>query len=181
MHSQKLSGRLQLWAHSLSSNHILHSLIESNSNTISYQHSLLLNSLTQHQCELIKGHLVDMDNYFNEVFLSFDPLNPKISSCSELLIFSLVIFLFIYLVNAKIKISNHKSNNLIIWLSIHQVLHQVLLLLQMLVSKTMLLPSLHISIYITNQLSKLFIMPQTSQVLRLSYSPLDVVSTKPPI
>jgi len=38
---------------------------------------LLLNSLTKCQCSLIKRYIVDMDNRFNEVFLSFDPLNPE--------------------------------------------------------------------------------------------------------
>ena len=40
-------------------------------------HLLLLNSLSKHQRELIKGPVVNMDNQFNEVFPSFDPLNPK--------------------------------------------------------------------------------------------------------
>ena len=38
---------------------------------------LLLSSLTGHQYGLIKGHLVNMDNQFNEVFPFFDPLNPE--------------------------------------------------------------------------------------------------------
>jgi len=40
-------------------------------------HSISLNSLTKQQCSLIKGHIVDIDNRFNEVFPSFDPLNPE--------------------------------------------------------------------------------------------------------
>jgi len=40
-------------------------------------HSLLLSSLSKHQKKLIKGSVVDMDNYFNEAFLSFNPLNPE--------------------------------------------------------------------------------------------------------
>jgi len=40
-------------------------------------HPLLLSLLTRYQHDLIKGHLVDMDNQFNEVFSSFDPLNPE--------------------------------------------------------------------------------------------------------
>ena len=38
-------------------------------------YSLLLDSLSKCQRELIKGSVVDMDNCFNEVFSSFDPLN----------------------------------------------------------------------------------------------------------
>jgi len=39
----------------------------------SLPHSLSLSSLTKQQCSLIKGHIVNMDNRFNEVFLSFNP------------------------------------------------------------------------------------------------------------
>ena len=40
-------------------------------------HPILLNSLARCQCGLIKGHLVDMNNRFNEVFPSFNLLNPE--------------------------------------------------------------------------------------------------------
>ena len=36
----------------------------------------LLRSLTKHQHELVKGHVVDMDNRFNKVFPFFSPLHP---------------------------------------------------------------------------------------------------------
>ena len=42
-----------------------------------HQHTLSLNSLTR-QHDLIKGHLVDIDNCFNKVFPSFDPINPEL-------------------------------------------------------------------------------------------------------
>jgi len=48
-----------------------------NSNIPLHLHHISLNSLTRHQYSLIKGHLVDMDNRFNEVFPFFDPLNPE--------------------------------------------------------------------------------------------------------
>ena len=38
---------------------------------------LSLSLLTGCQHGLIKGHLVDMENQFNEVFPSFDSLNPE--------------------------------------------------------------------------------------------------------
>ena len=38
---------------------------------------LLLSSLSKHQRELIKSSVVDVDNHFNEVFPSFDLLNPE--------------------------------------------------------------------------------------------------------
>jgi len=77
LHLQKLSGRSQLRAYALSANHILRSLMEFNSDTPSHPHFLSLNSLTRCQCGLIKGHLFDMDNRFNEVFPFFNPLNPE--------------------------------------------------------------------------------------------------------
>jgi len=78
LYLQKIGGKLQLRAHSLSSSHILRSLMSSCNESSLHQHPLLLNSLTRRQHGLIKGHLVDMDNHFNEVFLSFDPINPKL-------------------------------------------------------------------------------------------------------
>jgi len=46
------------------------------SNSSSPPYPLSLSTLTACQYNLIRGHLVDMDNWFNEVFSSFDPLNP---------------------------------------------------------------------------------------------------------
>jgi len=40
-------------------------------------YSLSLGFLLKCQCKLIKGLVVDMNNCFNEVFPSFDPLNPE--------------------------------------------------------------------------------------------------------
>jgi len=42
-----------------------------------YSHPFSLSLLTGHQCSLIKGHLADIDNRFNEVFSFFDLLNPE--------------------------------------------------------------------------------------------------------
>ena len=46
LHLQKLSGKLQLKAHSLPSNHILRSLLETNSLSNTISHRLSLNNLT---------------------------------------------------------------------------------------------------------------------------------------
>ena len=51
--------------------------MEAKSNLLSIQHLLSLSSLTKYQYELIKGYIVNIDNQFNEVFPSFDPLNPE--------------------------------------------------------------------------------------------------------
>ena len=77
LHLQKLSRRSQLHAHSLPNNHILCSLMEPKSVTLSKPHTLSLGSLSKQQCELIKGPVVNMDNHFNKVFPLFDSLNPE--------------------------------------------------------------------------------------------------------
>ena len=76
---QKLSGRLQLCAHSLPINYILCSLMEPKANDLTKLHLLSLGFLSKHQCQLIKGPIVNMDNYFNENFPSFDPFNSEFS------------------------------------------------------------------------------------------------------
>jgi len=76
-HLQKLSGRLQLRAHSLPNNYILQSLIEPKTNASFKPHSLSLSFLSKCQHKLIKDLVVNMDNHFNEVFPFFDPLNPE--------------------------------------------------------------------------------------------------------
>jgi len=80
LHLQKLGGRSQLRSHSLSPNHIIHSFMEpinSSSFLLIPQHLSSLGSLTKCQCELVKGHVVDMNNRFNKVFPSFSPLHPE--------------------------------------------------------------------------------------------------------
>ena len=78
LYLQKLSGRSQLRVHSLLSNHILRSLMEPRENSLYNQHLLSLGALTRCQCNLIKGPLVDMDNYYNKIFLSFISLHPEL-------------------------------------------------------------------------------------------------------
>ena len=34
--------------------------------------------LTKRQCGLLKSHVIDIDNRFNEVFPAFDPINPEL-------------------------------------------------------------------------------------------------------
>ena len=71
--------------HSLPHNHILQSLLESRSSNDLTQYPLSLNSLTHCQGENIKGSIVNIDNRFNEVFSSFDPLNIEFSPSSHLI------------------------------------------------------------------------------------------------
>ena len=79
LHLKKLSRRSQLRVHSLPSNHILCLLMEPRDNTSNDQHLLSLSNLTRYQYQLIKESVVDMDNHFNEVYPSFNPLYPELS------------------------------------------------------------------------------------------------------
>jgi len=114
LHLQKLSRRSQLRAHALSANHILRSLIENNSEIPTHPHPLLLSFLTRHQCGLIKGHLVDIDNRFNKVFPSFDPLNPEFKLGNRIINSFLIVFHSIYLVKVTTIYSRITFNSLTI-------------------------------------------------------------------
>jgi len=77
LHLRKISGRALLRAHTLSHNYILCSLLESRPSNDHTYHPLSLDSLTRCQRENIKGTIINMDNQYNEVFSSFDPLNTE--------------------------------------------------------------------------------------------------------
>ena len=79
LYLQKLSRRLQVHAHSLPTNHILCSLMEPKVKVLTKLHSLSLRFLSKCQHQLIKDSIVNMDNHFNKVFPSFDPLNSEFS------------------------------------------------------------------------------------------------------
>jgi len=75
LHFQKLGGRSQLRAYRLPSNHLICSLIDSQLNPQSNLKAVTLNSFSNRQHSLVKGHLVDMANQFNKCFLSFTHLD----------------------------------------------------------------------------------------------------------
>ena len=75
MHLCKLSGRAQLKAHTLPDNHILRLLLKARSPLNINLYHLSLNSLIPCQRAKIRGTVINMDNRFNEVFLTFDPFN----------------------------------------------------------------------------------------------------------
>ena len=77
LHLQKLSGRSQLRVHTLPNNHIIRLLIDNKPYSPSSPHVLSLGSLTKRQHGLLKSHIIDINNRFNEVFPAFDPINPK--------------------------------------------------------------------------------------------------------
>ena len=79
LHLHKLGGRSQLQAYKLPYNHLLYLLINSNLNSSSNFKPNTLDSLTNWQCFLVKGHLVNMANRSHECFSSFSPLNSEFS------------------------------------------------------------------------------------------------------
>ena len=79
LHLQKLGRRLQLRAHKLPPNHLVHSLMDSQYNVPPTHNFVSLNSLTNWQCSLIKGYVVDMANRFNKCFPSFTSLHLEFS------------------------------------------------------------------------------------------------------
>ena len=62
LYLRKLGGRSQLQVYKLPHNYLLHLLIDLNLNLSSNFKSTMLDSLTNHQHSLVKGHLVDMAN-----------------------------------------------------------------------------------------------------------------------
>ena len=79
LHLQKLGGKLQLWVHKLPPNHLICSLIDLQSSVSTSQDFIHLDSLTNWQHSLIKSHLVNIANRFNESFPSFIPLYSEFS------------------------------------------------------------------------------------------------------
>jgi len=111
LHLKKLSSRSQLRVHALPNNYILWLLLESRPNIISNPYCLSLGSLTKHQCNMIKGPVVDIDNRFNKVFPSFHSLNLEfVSECRIINLFSSH-FHFIPLTNIVIKVLYHVYTN----------------------------------------------------------------------
>jgi len=79
LHLQKLGSKSQLQVHKLPSNHLVCSFIDSQSSVSTPQNFIHLDFLTNQQYSLIKSHLVNMANRFNESFLSFISLHSEFS------------------------------------------------------------------------------------------------------
>ena len=77
LYLQKLSKRSQLRAHTLPDNYIIRLLMDNKPYSPSPLHTLSLGSLTKRQHGLLKSHMVDIDNRFNEDFPAFNPINPE--------------------------------------------------------------------------------------------------------
>ena len=83
LHLQKLSSRSQLQANKLLPNHLLYLLIDSYLNPSSNFKSIILNSLINQQCSLVKGHLVNMANRSYKCFPSLSSLNSELLTISQ--------------------------------------------------------------------------------------------------
>lgn len=101
LYLQKLSKRSQLWAHSLSPNHIIQSLMKPCPSLPTIQHLSLLVFLTRHQCDLIKDHIVDINIGSTKFFHLLFPFILNSCPVTELLTLSQIAFLSTYLVNIK--------------------------------------------------------------------------------
>ena len=80
LHLQKLGGRSQLYSYKLPPSHLIHSLIDSSFSTSSNLKANALDSLTNQQHSLVKGHLINMTNRSNKYFPSFASLDSEFSS-----------------------------------------------------------------------------------------------------
>ena len=76
LYLQKLGGRCTC---KLPLNHLIQSLINSRLNSNSDLNVVALDSLTNKQQSLVKGHLVDSANRVNECFPFFSSLNSEFS------------------------------------------------------------------------------------------------------
>jgi len=85
LHLQKLRGRSQLQVYKLLHNHLLHLLIDSNTNQTTNFKSSALDLLTNRQRSLVKGYLIDMANKSHECFSFFSLLNSEFSPGSRII------------------------------------------------------------------------------------------------
>ena len=79
LHLQKLGSRSQLHSYKLPPSHLVCSLIDLSFSTSSNLKANAFDSLTNQQCSLVKGHLIDMANRSNECFPSFASLDSEFS------------------------------------------------------------------------------------------------------
>jgi len=166
LYLQKLSRRSQLCMHSLLSNYILCSIIKAEPNLPSIQHALLLDSLTRYQCEYIKGHIVDMDNHYNEVFPFFDSLNPEFSPSHRIInIFASCFSFHLF--------SNHNDQNLKLYI---QQLDNLAFESSSIPSNTLVITDASIKNNVTTSILHIHI--HNKQITKMLHHAVNVMSTK---
>jgi len=78
-HLQKIARRLQICPFKLPTNHILRNLMDESPPSSNMPNPHSIDSLTNRQRILTKGHLIDSCNKAHGIFPSFSPLNPEFS------------------------------------------------------------------------------------------------------
>ena len=82
---QKIARRLQIRPFKLPTNHILQILMDESPTLSSKSNLHTIGSLTFHQKNIAKGHLIDSSNKTYGIFPSFSPLNPEFFPDSRIL------------------------------------------------------------------------------------------------
>ena len=82
---QKLTRRSQIRPFKLPTNHILRELMNDSSILSSKPNSHTVSSLTNHQKNIAKGHLIDLCNKAYGIFSLFSPLNQEFSPGSHII------------------------------------------------------------------------------------------------
>ena len=82
LYLHKLASRSQLRSAALPKNHIIKTLIE-DVPTKPFPH--LINMLTDHQKNSVKGHLIDSYNKLHGIFLLFSPLDSELNPGSRII------------------------------------------------------------------------------------------------
>ena len=94
-HLQKIARRSQICPFKLPTNHILRELMDNSPLSSNNTNPHTIGSLTNHQKNLAKGHLIDSYNKAYGIFPSFSPLNPDFSPVLVLWTIFLIDFLLI--------------------------------------------------------------------------------------
>jgi len=85
LHLHKLASRSQLCSVVLLENHLIKTLIDDSPNTYIKPFPYSTNTLTDHQKNSVKGHLIDSYNKLHRVFPSFSPLDPELNLGSRII------------------------------------------------------------------------------------------------
>ena len=76
-HLQKVVGRSQLRSAALPANHLIRTFMNDHSNNHPSPNPHSINSLTNHQKTIAKGHLIDSNNKLHGIFQAFSSLHPE--------------------------------------------------------------------------------------------------------
>ena len=83
-HLQKLMGRSQLCSAALPTNHLIRPFMNDHSNNLFIPNPHSINSLTNCQKSIAKGHLIDSNNKLYGIFPAFSPLHPEFNLGSRI-------------------------------------------------------------------------------------------------